>query len=705
MPQSQMDLLFGLMFLAIFLILLKYYKRLLKIDSKACHTIITGTGLLFLMSAFKFAGHMDFITGIPFLASPENRQLAEAVMIALGLLVLLTGVGRLLPAIHYHQKSGAKFNRRYFSLKMIGQAINRGRNIDNVFEIVLTHLNAYLKTKQAIAYKYSAAYDRLHSCGSIGFADRVPGESVRIDLSGTALKTILKRFQAISEPHYMSELKDKACPDMIIPIGYRGRLYGAISCWFDDAVAQDADLPDFMTSLGDLIGINLAARVADKRIESLKEQETAHIQLTEACSGVSSIGDVMSDLFRLLKEMVSAEFVSLAVLDNSGENMVRYTIGSGGRMLFEKGVSRCARGSYINKIYREGKTIITPEINIADETGLEDGLFISCGMKSRMACPVTYGHRVLAVLTLGHSQTGYFRNIHNRRIMNLMEVLAAAIQREQLAREIENKEEQMLRLQLMGRELAGDRPLQDIFNDACEILTRRMKSTIARVSLIDKDRQRLISQSCRTIRKVSQELQDDSIMPLSLLPWHRMILEQQKLMLINQTDPQSRMQTQESSRALLPGINSAILVPIMLNNKVCGIISVGEVRNWNRRPFGVSDLIFAKDVAAKCSIALKMKKMQIEGEKYKTLSTNRLADEGGPWDDIKTQLNTPVSSIIGSVELLKHQKGSDEVALRYYEKILKAADKVKDIIDRGGLSETEQDERELAGVADQAGND
>lgn len=700
MPQSQMDLLFGLMFLAIFLILLKYYKRLIKIDNKACHTIIVGIGLLFLMSAFKFAGNFDFVSQIPFLASSQNRQLAEAVLIVLGLLVLLTGVGRLLPAFYYRQKPGANIHRRYFGLKMIGQAINRARNIDAVFEIVLTHLNAYLNSKQGIAYKYSAGHDMLLKCGSIGFTDEVPKGAAKIRLTGTALKIVLKRFQAIKDAHYMCDIKDPVRPDTIIPIGHQGRLFGAISCWFDDSASIDADLPDFLTSLGDLVGKHLAVKVAEARTKYFKEQEAAHFQLMEICSSVGAVGDVMVDLFRLIKELIGAEYVSLAVLDNSGENMVRYTVGSGGRMLFEKGVSRCTRGSYINKIYREGKTLITSEINIKDESGLEDGLFISCGMKSRMACPVTYGSRVLAVLTLGHFHTGYFRNIHGRRITNLMEVLATAIQREQLAREIESKEEQMLRLQLMGRELSGDKPLQEIFDDACEILTKRMKSTIARVSLLDRERKNLVSQSCRTIRKINHELQDNSVIPLSLLPWHRMILEQQKLMLINQTDQQSRMQIQESSQALLPGINSAILVPITLDNTVRGIISIGEVRNWNRRPFGASDLIFAKDVAAKCSIALKMKKLHLDREKSKAQSRNRMANGEDQLGNIKGQLNTPLSSIIGSTELLKQQKGSDESTLCYYEKILKAADRVKDIIDRELTSEINLEEREAAGVAE-----
>jgi nitrogen-specific signal transduction histidine kinase len=120
-------------------------------------------------------------------------------------------------------------------------------------------------------------------------------------------------------------------------------------------------------------------------------------------------------------------------------------------------------------------------------------------------------------------------------------------------------------------------------------------------------------------------------------------------------------------------------VPIVLDDAVCGIISIGEARNWNRRPFGASDLIFARDVAAKSAVILRMKMLEREATKNRE-AVRPSADTGwGRLGELAARIKSPVTSIIGAVELLKMKGETVDDRTRYQGLILKAADRISSL--------------------------
>ncbi len=680
MPQSYNDLLFCSTFVLVLLALLRFRKKLIKIDSEAFSKISIGLVFLAGVSVLQLLGNLQVLNGIPYLEGEVNRKAVEAIGIVAGLIFLLIGAGSLLPSLAKGRRI-QNLNKRYFCLKMIGQAINKGEDLDRNLEIAMTHLSSYMDIPKCAAFKYSAGRDMLVLSGGRGFDKGAPNELKRISLADSELKTVINRSRAFRPSEYGDTFLIGEQPDLVVPVGYRRRLYGSLFCWVGDPGLIDDDLVDFMSSLGEMLGRQTGIRVAGTRADYYRNRESAYERMTELCHQSSSIGDMMTGLFQVMQELTKADFMSVAVLDNSGENMVRYTIGSGGRVLLEKGVSRSTKGSIIYRMYKDARPVLVPEVDSGSENSNEDGLFLSCGMHSRLACPVTVGKKVMAVITLGHAQPGHFSRFHLGCINGLTDVLAGVIQRENLIRDLQIREDHMLRLQLMERELLSGGSMQGIFQDACEMLTRRMKCTMARVSLIDQEGKNLVSQACRTVRDTGYDLKESDAIPLSLLPWHRMTVDTSKLMLINQKDIESKMPAQEASSALLPEINSAMLVPIMLNNKVRGIISIGEARNWNRRSFGAGDLIFAKDIGAKCSVAIRLKKMKLDFERRQELVTTVSGDESDRRTVIRTRMNTPLSSIIGAVELLKRNAEADDFTAKYHDVILKSADRVKELIE------------------------
>jgi len=64
----------------------------------------------------------------------------------------------------------------------------------------------------------------------------------------------------------------------------------------------------------------------------------------------------------------------------------------------------------------------------------------------------------------------------------------------------------LLRLQLIQNQLVTGESLDSFFNQACDILTQRLKCTMARVSLLDRNQSTLMSHACRTIRPIVDDL-------------------------------------------------------------------------------------------------------------------------------------------------------------------------------------------------------
>jgi GAF domain-containing protein len=680
MPQLYYDFLYLSLFIVVMLALMRV-RLLAKSDDKpALSRIITGLMVLSCVSSVQLLANQQLLNFVPLFRDEAGRRLAETAGIVVGIGFLLTGIGSYLPSLAGLRARKERTNKRYFCLKMIHHAINRTTDPDDAYTQTLAALSSYLDLNRCAAFKYSSRYDTLYLACMNGAAPSAPALPKKIALNNTSLRSELIRFRAFSAAETVLPFADG--PRCIIPVGSDKRLYGAVMCWGD--MKFDDDMIDFMSVIGEMLGRHSAACVASAKIEFHRSHKASLEDFSNRCQQASSPKDLISDLFRIAKEMTAAEYLSIAALDNSGENMTRYTIGAGGRVLLEKGISRPTRGSEIYAIYREGLPVITADATVEEGLGIEDGLFLSCGMRSRLACPVLAGRKVTAVVTLGHAAPRHFTPLHQHRLEPLVHLMAGVIAREHLVRKLETKEDQMQQLQTIEQELGSTTDPTVFFDDACRQLTRHMNCTMARISTLDDTQTHLIARACDNMRQAAGQVKEAAPMPLSLLPWHRIALDAGKLMLINQDDIESRMQPQEAATALFADIKSAVLVPIVVSGTVRGVISIGEQRNWNRRSLGATDLVFVRAIANQCAAVLRL------DETSQAATNLRPADlMTAGYDDtdirLRSRISDPLSSIIGAAELLTRQGADDEFSTRYHAMILRSANRIK------SLTENEDD--------------
>jgi K+-sensing histidine kinase KdpD len=139
-------------------------------------------------------------------------------------------------------------------------------------------------------------------------------------------------------------------------------------------------------------------------------------------------------------------------------------------------------------------------------------------------------------------------------------------------------------------------------------------------------------------------------------------LEAKRPMLINQDDPESTMSRKEAGLILDEKVNSALLVPLILNDKPVGVISLGEMRNWDRQPLTEEEITFVKHKANQICVALekgllfrvnKQLKERLKGtEKSEEVAYDQI-QVGFGLSDLSYQITDPLTSIRGSAELLK----------------------------------------------------
>ncbi|MCK5126501.1 MAG: GAF domain-containing protein [candidate division Zixibacteria bacterium] len=682
MPQLYNDVLLGTTFLLILIVMLTVGRPVFKHCQRAFKQIILGLSFFIGFSLIHILANNNVFSGIVFLQEKANANAIEATLIVGGLISLLVGVGGWLPSLKYSRIERARINKRYYCLKMINQMITSAKSYDEAFEKINKCLSTYLGISRCAGFKYYSKQNALYLSSAIGFNSDKPNALRRIDLSNTDLKSILDTKRPSYETLDNQIFNYCRQPDLWVPISNDGSLYGALFCWSDD-IKDDDDYLDFFSVIASQMGRHCANLINVETSEHFRKQNESFERLSKLCSRVSSIQQITKPLFSHMRNLINAEFMTIADLDNSGENMFRYSIGASGRMLLEKRVSRATEGTDVEKVFKDGRPILKPKV--ADETKFtgEDGLFLSCGMRSKIVLPIRIGKRVLGAVVFGHSQPGYYSSLHLKKVQEVIQVVSSVFEKERLNEIIETKEEQMIRLQLIERNLVSENSLQSFFSDACDILTKRMKCTMARISLIDSDNKNLLSQSWQTIRNTGQEVNKSESIPLSLLPWHRIMVEADKPMLINQADLDSQMQSQESSQTLLPNIKSAMLIPIKLGDKVKGVISIGEVRNWNRRTFNAADLVLAKDIAAKCSVALRLRQLELEKNQIKKSRTAFAVPTSEAINTFRTDIKSPLTSIMGATELLKTKSGAeDKTASRYYNLIMKSAEKIQQMTER-----------------------
>ena len=226
--------------------------------------------------------------------------------------------------------------------------------------------------------------------------------------------------------------------------------------------------------------------------------------------------------------------------------------------------------------------------------------------------------------------------------------------------------------------------IQTVFDKAVELISNELKPTSTRISTFDSQGSFLNSQALKATDLTGTVTPPTGSMILSLMPYHRLIKEKGRTLLINQDKTDLKLSEVEQNQFSRKGLNSALLIPLKVNQTVIGVISLGERRNWSQYHFNTRDIKFVQSIASLISIALKVQTKKTKRQEDNTdLSSNNLDDVTASFDR-RSRLKSSLSGIMGSVEILRKSENPDN---KNYEKCLSIIDKSVKKISESFLTE------------------
>lgn len=174
---------------------------------------------------------------------------------------------------------------------------------------------------------------------------------------------------------------------------------------------------------------------------------------------------------------------------------------------------------------------------------------------------------------------------------------------------------------------------------------------MVRITMLDDFRTKLKTAAIRTIRPMADLNTNDSMLSAGLTHWHQIVAEEGRLLLINQKDAESRMEMGEIKSLIFPGVQSALIIPIIVSGRTFGMITLGEMRAWERTSYNSTTISFCKAIAAKIADMIKLQHLsRIMTTAGNTKDTHK-NDE--PDKNLRRRLKAPMTNLQGSLEILK----------------------------------------------------
>jgi K+-sensing histidine kinase KdpD len=323
------------------------------------------------------------------------------------------------------------------------------------------------------------------------------------------------------------------------------------------------------------------------------------------------------------------------------------------------------------------------------------------GIKSRLITPLFWNKAQIGIFTLGKTEPNFYTFADAKWLKPFLSQLTFFMLREKKAGEWEKKSCFMEKVWTQLEKISKRVGSQEVLDDICQTITHELPISFCRISTLDEEKPILTTRSVYKIREQGIKLNKEIKFPLSELPWHNLALEERKPLLVNQEDPESFMSEKEAGLILSENINSAILAPLLVRGRPKGIVSLGEMRNWERRPFTPKEMELVEFLASFLSFYLEYEAnySDIQEKEKKHIASFGTENERPKrdWDrflsSLSYHINNPLASILGSVELLQMKSGlnADE-AKRYLLHIEKGAKRIHETLEE--LKKTENTDKE-----------
>jgi len=235
--------------------------------------------------------------------------------------------------------------------------------------------------------------------------------------------------------------------ELAVPLIAKNRLIGVM-----DIESEQADYfrPEHLRLLT-LTGSRIAVAIENARLYArVSRQAQTLAVLNEIATELTSILELdtlLEKVGQLLRRLIDYQMFTIMLLDQKGETLVtRY----GWRFGYKHAPSRriSIKSGLVGAALREWRLINVPDVR-KDPRYLE----MNPETRSELIVPLFYKGRVIGVLDLEHTRTGFFNEEHERVLTTLAAQVAIAIENARLYQAVRSQERQLELDIAMAREV------------------------------------------------------------------------------------------------------------------------------------------------------------------------------------------------------------------------------------------------------------
>ncbi len=228
--------------------------------------------------------------------------------------------------------------------------------------------------------------------------------------------------------------------------------------------------------------------------------------------------------------------------------------------------------------------------------------------------------------------------------------------------------------------------VSEMMQEIAEMVTNLTPASLAKITLADFDKNIFKTAAISQARNFRRVRKFDDKFSMGDAALHLRAINENKILKFNQEDINLRMTKKEYDCMMPIGIKHGIILPISVNNRVIGLLTIGESRNIQRQPLNDMTYFFLSNVMGLISTIFMLHRERLsgqinnEGVKRLTLKLGAAAEikktEILPLN-IKSRVNGPLAGIMASCEYLKNINPDNPRELnRYLEIIERNANKI-----------------------------
>ena len=182
---------------------------------------------------------------------------------------------------------------------------------------------------------------------------------------------------------------------------------------------------------------------------------------------------------------------------------------------------------------------------------------------------------------------------------------------DEMAVSLGGREEEVRLLLSASVAVSSELHVDSILQILCEKIASSKKVTYCRITLWDRAEDALVVKAESTTRDiVDWEKNVGESMPLDKARYHRQVMEDKTPRVLRHSeDIDSDESDKEWEWALTADTKSALLLPLIIKGELLGVVTLGEMRDWDRSPFSSKKVEFYQILMSQAAVAIENAKL------------------------------------------------------------------------------------------------